>query len=179
MKQTVIINLHGGPGVGKSTLFSDIFSGLKKLHYEVEMVPEFAKELTWTKSFGILSDQLLVFAEQRHRTFRVAGQVDFIVTDSPLILSHIYGEIYIPDMTQAFKDLIIEEFIRHPRFDVYLERFHPYNTVGRNQTEKQAIDIDNRVKDLFKKCGWEFDMSIAPTGNVSEKIIQNIIKKFM
>ena len=179
MKKTVIINLHGGPGVGKSTLYGELFSELKKLNYEVEQVPEFAKELVWEKSFDVLSDQLFVFGTQNHRIFRTVGKVDFIVTDSPIILSHVYGEKYVPNMSQSFKNLIIEEFTRYPRFDVYLERIHPYIQNGRNETEEQAIDVDNRVKEIFQRNGWNFDISVKPISGISQEIINGIIKKFI
>lgn len=179
MKRTVIINLHGGPGIGKSTLFGEIFTELKKLHYEVEMVPEFAKDLTWEKSFGVLSDQIFVFGTQNHRIFRVLGKVDFIVTDSPLILSYVYGEKYMKDMSDSFRSLIMEEFTKHPRFDVYLERIHPYNQNGRNETEEQAIEVDKSVKELFNKYGLKFDMTIPSQDGAAKQIVNGIIKKFM
>lgn len=179
MKKPVIINFHGGPGSGKSTLAARVFTELKELRMNVELSTEFAKDLTWEQSFGVLSNQLYVFAKQQHRIYRVADKVDFIVTDSPLVLSLIYGEMYNPDMSLNFKNLIVEEFNRYPRFDVFVERHYEYVGEGRNQTLDQAIGIDRRIKEIFKENGWEFDISIKGSETAGREIIHQMMKKFM
>ena len=166
--------------VHNSTLASRVFTELKELRYNVEFSPEFAKDLTWEESFGVLSNQLLVFATQQHGIFRLKEKVDIIVTDSPLILSLVYGEIYLKDdMSKNFKNLIIEEFNRYPRFDVFVERAYPYDEKGRNQKLEDAIKIDERIKEIYKENDWEFDMSIKGHKEAGEKVITQMIKKFM
>ena len=60
----------------------------------VEFVAEYAKELTYEKRFNILEqDQLYVFAKQHRKILRIKDQVDFIISDSPLLLSSVYSEI--------------------------------------------------------------------------------------
>ena len=49
MKLKMIINIFGGPGVGKSTVAADLFVIMKKEGYSVELVTEYAKELTYEK----------------------------------------------------------------------------------------------------------------------------------
>ena len=44
MKETLVINLFGGPGCGKSTTMARLFADLKARGYNVEMVSEFAKD---------------------------------------------------------------------------------------------------------------------------------------
>ena len=44
MKETLVVNLFGGPGTGKSTMMAGIFAKLKSLGYDCEMCVEFAKE---------------------------------------------------------------------------------------------------------------------------------------
>jgi len=175
----IVIGFHGGPGSGKSTLASRVFTELKELRMNVELSTEFAKDLTWEQSFGVLSNQLYVFAKQQHRIYRVADKVDMIVTDSPLILSLIYGEMYNPDMSQNFKNLIMEEFVRYPRFDVFVERHYEYVGEGRNQTLEQAVEIDNKIKKIFADNGWGFDVSIKGSETAGKEIIKQMMKKFM
>ena len=177
--QPIVINFLSGPGSGKSTLAARVFTELKELRMNVELSTEFAKDLTWEQSFGVLSNQLYVFAKQQHRIYRVADKVDFIVTDSPLILSLIYGEMYNPDMSPNFKNLILEEFVRYPRFDVFVERHYEYVDEGRNQTLEQAIEIDNKIKKIFSDRGWEFDISIKGSETAGKEIIHQMMKKFM
>ena len=47
MKDTLIVSFYGGPGIGKSTMSSRVFSELKSMNYEVELATEYAKDLTW------------------------------------------------------------------------------------------------------------------------------------
>jgi hypothetical protein len=178
MKKPIILNFLGGPGSGKSTLASRVFTEMKEMRLNVELNTEFAKDLTWEKSFGVLSNQLYVFAKQQHRIFRVANEVDFIVTDSPLILSLIYGEMYIPDMSQTFKDLIVEEYTKYPRFDVMMERVHEYQELGRNQDLEKAKEIDRQIGDIYHKQGWEFDLMIHGHKEAGQKIIKKLFEKF-
>ena len=48
--KTVVINLFGGPGCGKSTIAAELFAILKKQGYEVELVTEYAKDKVWEES---------------------------------------------------------------------------------------------------------------------------------
>ena len=45
MKKTLVVNLLGAPGSGKSTIAASIFSKLKFQNLNVELVSEYAKEL--------------------------------------------------------------------------------------------------------------------------------------
>lgn len=46
MKNTLVVNLLGGPGCGKSTGAAYIFSQLKMRNIDAELVTEFAKDKT-------------------------------------------------------------------------------------------------------------------------------------
>lgn len=62
MKAELVINIFGGPGVGKSTVAAGLFYRLKCLHYSVELVEEFAKYLVYQGMVDVLRrDQLRVF----------------------------------------------------------------------------------------------------------------------
>ena len=43
LMKTIVINLIGSPGTGKSTLASELFSKMKWQGYDVELVSEYAK----------------------------------------------------------------------------------------------------------------------------------------
>ena len=49
MKNTIIVNLFGGPGTGKSTGAAYIFSQLKLAGIDCEFVSEFAKDKVWER----------------------------------------------------------------------------------------------------------------------------------
>ena len=46
-KNTIVVNLFGGPGSGKSTFMANLFYHLKCRGVEVVMAPEFAKDSVW------------------------------------------------------------------------------------------------------------------------------------
>ena len=53
----VVINLFGGPGCGKSTAASYIFSKLKMLGINAELATEFAKDKTWEGNMKAITCQ--------------------------------------------------------------------------------------------------------------------------
>lgn len=152
MKNTKVINLLSGPGCGKSVLMARLFAELKILGYDVEMAPEFAKEKVWEGSLEVLSDQIYVFGKQLHRINRLLGKVDFIICDSPLLLSAIYDTTGDP----IFKELIVHVINKMDNKNYFIKRDTTYNPIGRIQTEKEAIEIDNRILELLKETGMEF-----------------------
>ena len=52
--QTVVINLFGGPGAGKSTCAMEICSELKKHGLSADYVQEYAKELVYENHMDLL-----------------------------------------------------------------------------------------------------------------------------
>lgn len=42
-----VINLFGGPGIGKSTLAAGLFEHMKIAGFNVELVNEYAKDMVW------------------------------------------------------------------------------------------------------------------------------------
>ena len=83
--ETIVVNLMGGPGCGKSTAAAGIFYELKKLGYECELVTEYAKDKVWDGSYETLKDQIYVFGHQYHRLWKLKRKVRFIITYTSLI----------------------------------------------------------------------------------------------
>ena len=145
MKNTLIVNLFGGPGTGKSTLMAKIFSELKVQGYDCEMVTEFAKDLVWEKRNETFKDELYIFAKQNHRLFRVNGKVDIIVTDRPLLLTNAYNQD-----DKELCSLCLKTFNQYNNLNFLLKRQTVYQENGRNQSEKEAMQIDKITEDLLE-----------------------------
>ncbi len=143
---TTVINLYGGPGSGKSTCAASVFSRLKNKGINAELVTEFAKELVWGESMKTLNNQIYIFGKQHNRLWRLLDQVEVIVTDSPLLLSCIYG-----NPSETFDKLVFEEFNKMDNINVFLSRVKEYNPKGRYQTLEEARELDIKILDMLSK----------------------------
>jgi len=156
---STIINLFAGPGAGKSTTAAGVFYELKQRGEKAELVGEFAKDLTWEKRTSALEIQPYVFGKQLHRIERLlkAG-VDFIVVDSPLLLSIVYNQMhgwYPESFNQSVLD--IAKKFEPITMNFFLDRNNrEYREWGRNQTEQEAIQIDRQILTLLQECGVEY-----------------------
>ena len=160
-----VINIIGGPGAGKSTSAADLFSAMKKKGYKCELVTEYAKDLVWQKSMTVLSNQIYVFGKQFHRIWRLKDQVDFIITDSPLLLSLIYNP-----PSETFEKLVHEQFSQFENINFFIARGTDYDPVGRNQNLEQSIEIDNKIIEMFRMFQYSFT-SIPHVENKAELML--------
>lgn len=164
-----VINLYGGPGTGKSTTATGLFHLMKLKGYKVEYVSEYAKDLVWDKSYEVMNDQLLIFANQYHRIKRLEKHgVEYVVTDSPLLLSLHYKP---EDYYGAFTDLVWDIYDSLNNIDVFLTRVKPYCPIGRRQNEETAISVDARINKLLTNNGV-----IVQYINADEHAPANILK---
>jgi tRNA uridine 5-carbamoylmethylation protein Kti12 len=143
---TKVINLFAGPGAGKSTTAAGLFFHLKSQNIKCELVTEYAKDMTYEKRHNILTDQLYILAKQNRRLSRLVGTVDYIITDSPLII----GLAYVPDnYFPSFSNLVSEIFNSYDNCNYFIKRNKPYQKYGRNQTEEEAKEKDIFIRNLL------------------------------
>ena len=145
---TIVINLYGGPGAGKSTGAAYIFSMLKLRGVNCELVTEYAKDKVWENNPTALKDQYYVFGQQHYRLNCLMGKVDVVITDSPLMLSAIYAK-NCPKLTEV----CYEAYSKCKNIDVMVHRTKPYNAVGRINTEAQSDMIAEQIEQLCSFYG--------------------------
>ncbi len=149
-EMTKVINLLGGPGAGKSTNATGAFSKLKRHKISCEYVNEYAKEVTWENAHKLLECQQHIFGEQYRRQWRLNGTVEYIITDSPILLSAVYLEHYNPRVARPLPDKYVrmaskyfmDTFNLFDNINVYVDRTKEYDPIGRSQTEIEARAID-------------------------------------
>ncbi len=147
-KQTLIVNLFGGPCTGKSTIAAGVFSLLKLHGIEIELVTEFAKDLVWEKRKKTFKDQLYIFAKQNHRIWRLLNKVDVVISDSPILFSVIYQQ---ENNISSFTDYVVDLFNSYNNINILLDRTIEYNPTGRNQNMEEAKIIDTCIKETLDK----------------------------
>lgn len=154
-RKTIVINIAGGPGTGKTTIAAELFSKLKEKGYEVENVSEFAKELVWEGRSQAFDDRLYMHGEQNHRLMQMNGKLDFIITDSPLFLTSVYNDYYLKDkFSKSYNKMI--DLVTTETFKLYnnktylLQRNTDYKIIGRRENQKKALDIDKALLKYLK-----------------------------
>lgn len=155
MKKTLIVNLMGSPGSGKSTMMADIFSKLKWQNIDCEMVTEFAKDLVWESRDETFKDEIYIFAKQSHRLFRINSKVDVVITDRPLILTLYYNNKY-GFNSKELDALCISEFNKYNNLNFFLNRKKKYNPNGRNQTEEESNEIAIELEEIMTNIGIKY-----------------------
>ena len=172
--KTLIVNFFGGPGVGKSKMGLRLTSDLKDRGYKVDFTGEYAKDMTWQKSQHVLTNQNYIFAKQQHRIWRLDNQVQIIVTDSPLINSMVYCKNETSDL---FKAMVLEEYNKRNNLAINLIRGQHYDSVGRNQTLPEAVQLDNEITALVDKY-FGFDLTIAGELDQAEAILNFVTEEY-
>lgn len=149
-----VINLFGGPGAGKSKIRAGLFNLMKEARISCEEVTEYAKGVTWDNNQDKLSDQLYIFAKQNRQLERLRGKVEWVISDSPLLLSMHYRPLeYFPE---TFGSLVKEVWSSYENVNFFIDRVGSYDPVGRNQTEEEAEEIDQQILDLLLGNSWEY-----------------------
>ena len=150
--KTLVVNLFGGPGAGKTAAAWEIAKLLKTGGILTEYIPEYAKELVWAERFDLLdgsfAHQLRILDEQNRRLMCVQGKVDVVVTDSPVILGLIYQKYPSEDLKrEAFK-----AYHSYFNFNLFIQRpkNRPFEQAGRIHTEKESLDKDREIINLLK-----------------------------
>lgn len=148
-KNTLIVNLFGGPASGKTTCAWEVASKLKKQRIITEYVSEYAKELVWDQKFDILDgsepNQRHIFEVQTHRVRRLVGKVDVVVTDATLLNSLVFGV----NISDAFYKEILDNFRNFNNFNLFIQRTSYFEQEGRIHDLKQSLELDEKIIDIL------------------------------
>jgi adenylate kinase family enzyme len=174
---SIIINLMGAPGAGKSTGAAYIFSQLKLRGINAELVTEYAKDKVWEESKEAFKNQIYLFGKQYFRLSRCMDKVDVIVTDSPLFLSMYYAKDSM--VSQELNALILKIMSNYENYNYYLHRVKKYNPIGRLQTQEESDAIksdllkildDNKIPYVAKTgCQKDYDEIVEEIINILEQ----------
>ncbi len=177
-----IICLYGGPGSGKSTTCAGLFYQLKMKHYNCEMNREYVKEWIWENRNIQEGDQPYFFAKMaRREKIYMNNDVDFIITDSPLILTSFYGRKY--DKFEQKYDTSAMMLKNHHEIckdlgykidHFFLERTKPFQQSGRRENEDQAKKIDIEIRQFLDDFGIKYEL-IKGDDTAVKHIMKNLL----
>lgn len=101
MGETLVVNLYGAPGSGKSTGAAYIFAKLKMLGVNCELITEFAKDKVWENNLEVFNNQLYILGKQSFKTsrvlfnkvFGVSWEDDMLVSEGLTFTSDVTGRL--------------------------------------------------------------------------------------
>ncbi len=167
---TLIINLWGAPGSGKSTMAAGLFYKLKTKGYNVELSNEYAKQLTYSERKNDLNDQIYIFAKQQSRMNYLANHCDVIISDSPILMGVVYSDQYPSSLHQ----LMYWSHTKFKTMDFLVSRHYEYKLEGRNQDENEANIIHQKIIAILNKYSLAHS-NVSGTEVSLEEITQLVI----
>lgn len=179
LTRTIVVGLVGGSGLGKSTTAAMVFGRLKQMGCSVELVREFVKE--WAivgKKVGPFG-QSIIYGQQLERESMLYGRVDFIVTDSPLVLCPIYQQHY--DGHDSIKHAVFNDLNTASKLGVFhqnflLRRQKKFDPRGRYETEEVAKLIDRKVESFLIYNNIPYEDVNVPQDSAVEFIVSKALK---
>lgn len=195
-----VINFIGEPSSGKSTAAGALFSHMKQLGYNCELVTEHAKLLAYQSNQLLLEDQLYVFSQQNSLMSILANsgigsnknaKLDYIITDSPLYLSSIYGRIHQENAIKNQSNIILPETFFQMIWDIYSQynnetilmvRNHNYmDNEGRVHSELESNIIKEKILDYINEHNIPYTSFVTqnlnnPNFNLGKEIFELCVK---
>ena len=174
-----LVNLFGGPGIGKSSIAAGITYKLKKKHISCNNPYEFPKTLAWDNNTPAIKDQLYVLANQHRGIAQSYGKVDYIIIDSPVMFSTIYHSYYTKGYPaefygDSFHQMVVDLHKKYDNINILLERADgQHNSEERFQDLKQSLEIDKLCKKILEK--HDIPYHVVKVGNKTVKEILKLI----
>jgi nicotinamide riboside kinase len=169
-----VINLLGGPSSGKSVTAALLFAKMKLAGYKVELVTEYAKDLVYADRKSVLeTNQLYILAKQNYRLVNTIGKVDYIITDTCLLLSNVYPEFYGQYLTDAFREVVQETFSCYINLNFFIDRPSHFEEYGRTQNLEESKRLDQMIMDELENSGNTF-LRVKADDKTVDTILQSI-----
>jgi len=179
MKKTKIINIFGGPGIGKSTTAARIYNELQLKGYECDLPYEFPKQVAWEENKSQITDQFYICANQHRGIVRSYGKVDYIILDSPILLSLVYKDRYHKGYPttlygESFDKFVLDVFSRYDNMNFLIQRTEEsFTEEGRLQTKEESIQIDKEIELILVNNDIDY-IPVVQSLDIGTKISEHI-----
>lgn len=174
MDKKVLINLFGGPAVGKTTAAASLFTSLKREHVDCTLVGEFAQELILEGNTSSLGDQLYVTANQYHRIKTAYDAFTVTIVDSPILL----GIVYQRDLPSAFNELMLHLHKMFHSLNVLLVRQQEYSHTlsGRLHGLTESIGLDREIQTMLDSHGVRYFTQDRSQEELTQFLTEQIVE---
>ena len=183
--KTKVVNIIAGPGAGKSTIATGIYSQLMQKGVNCELAAEYAKDVVWEEHDFLLNNQIKLFAEQFRRIYRLIDKVDYVITDSPLILNSIYLKLFYDKQEKKYFDsdymylqqqFFNETFDQFDNLNFFIERNPKYHTNrGRIHSLEESKKIDAAILNSLLIYDQDHFICNGSTTEIIEEITNIIV----
>lgn len=136
-------------------------------------IEEYATERSFEQDWETLSNQRKVTWAQEARQRRLLGKVNWIVTDSPLVLGCLYasGSYVNPEFFEEVWGL----YEKYENVNIWIDRVKPYELYGRHHSELEARDLDLRLKELI---GDRIDFTTPGDTDAPKRVMAFLKEKY-
>lgn len=149
-KTTLVINIFGGLGSGKTSLALQIQNSLIQSGYSAIYVDEYAKTEAQTRAKdddlfdGSINSQLKILQEQTKLLDENIGKYDFVITDAPIMLNH----LFLKQPNDRYREFTKALSMQYENFNFALRRpeGYKYSEIGRVHDLMGARDIESKIK---------------------------------
>lgn len=173
---TQCLNFFAGPGSGKSSIATGVFSILKHHNVNCEYTGEYAKTLAWDGRLTGKVNSLKIFAEQHHRQFILDGKVDIIISDSPLLLS----SAYVKPFDELFHAMVSREFKKYSNMNYFILREKEFIQKGRKENFEESKKMDENIYSLLEREQIPFkvvDGNYNAVNDIVEEVLERLGKR--
>jgi hypothetical protein len=172
--KNVVINFVGAPSSGKSLMSALLYSELKINHLKAEYVQEYAKKLIYEGRFEELNNQYNVSMAQYNTLKAVSNNVDYCITDSPILLGIYYNRVYDTNICNIEKveNIFVEKMNEFKNIYIYLKRNseYPFEKQGRVHNEDQSSIIEQDLEKLLIEFKLPYKKFISDKASLQDII---------
>lgn len=132
-----------------------------------ELCREYVKDWVYQNREVGQYDQFYISGQQSHRESVLYGEVEYVVTDCPLLLGPFYHKHY---TSLSIVESAVVSFIEYAKsqgvtyHNYLLKRIHAYDPSGRYEDENEALEIDNELGEYLDRLLISYE-SVDATGS--------------
>ncbi len=173
-KKAIVVNIIGGPGIGKSILTAELFASIKREGISCDVSWEYIKRKLREKALKVVESQIYIFGKQQFQLYSMKDEVDVIVTDSPILLNSIYDKSTCP----ILKQLILKEYAKYNNLLYFIDRDESveFEIEGRYQDLEGARIVDSKILNFLDESSIKYKR-LKGIGEDTKNFIINDIKK--